>query len=147
MNSDFQEKLEKLARSRTIPFCYHCYSRAPSGRCEKCLSDDLMVELPESGVEYGLEWVIEEVLEGELDAVNTDEAFEESIRECYAETVSVLWMNLDAVSVAKEMDPISWNIAKSEWIDQEIEAGNLIAIGGGEKYFWSHDVERLAETA
>jgi hypothetical protein len=143
MNSELQEKLETLAYKRTIPFCYSCYSRAPSGRCEKCHSDDLMRELPGSGVEYGLSWVIDEILETELDAVGTAEAFEESVRGCYSETVAVLWMNLDAVSVAKEMDPISWDIAKSEWIDQEVEEGNLIAINGGEKYFWSHDVERL----
>jgi len=145
MNSELQEKLEKLARSRTIPFCYSCYCRAPSGRCEKCQSDDLMSELPGVGVEYGF-WAIDEILESELEAVDTDEAFEDSMRDCYAETVSVLWMSVDAVSVAKEMDPISWDIAKSEWLDQEIEAGNFVAINGGEKYFSGHEVEQLADS-
>ncbi len=59
---------------------------------------------------------------------------------------TVLWMSLDAVNVAKEMDPISWDIAKSEWLDQEIEAGNLVAINGGEKYFSAYEVEQLANS-
>ena len=146
MNTILQDKLENLARSRTIPFCYSCYCRAPSGRCERCHSDDLMVELPGSGVEYGLTWMIDEIIETELDPVNTDEVFEEFTRGCYPETVTVLWMNLDSVTVAKEMDPISWDVAKSEWLDQEIEEGNLVTTSGGQKYFWSHDIERLGDS-
>ena len=51
---EINEKLEKIAYSKTIPFCYCCYKEAPSGTCKSCHSDDLMRLLPEYGCEYGL---------------------------------------------------------------------------------------------
>lgn len=76
MSSNLQDKLEKLAMSRTIPFCYSCYCRAPTGRCEKCHSDDLCRELPGCGMDWGVDWAIQEILEGELEAIDTDEVGE-----------------------------------------------------------------------
>lgn len=52
--NDFQEALAQIARIKSVPFCYGCYSKAPSGRCTTCGSDDLMLEYPGCGVEYGL---------------------------------------------------------------------------------------------
>lgn len=143
MNTEIQEKLEQLALKKSIPFCYQCYRQAPSGRCTTCGSDDLMRELPGVGCEYGTDWIIREIVTAELTPVDTDEAFEESIRQCYPETVQVLWIALDAVSVAKEMDRASWDLARSEWESQEADEGNLITFDNGSTYYWSHDVENL----
>lgn len=52
--TEIQNNLEKIAYAKTIPFCYMCYIEAPTGRCTKCHSDDLMRLLPEYGCEYGL---------------------------------------------------------------------------------------------
>jgi len=52
--TEIQNNLEKIAYSKTIPFCYMCYIEAPTGRCTKCHSDDLMRLLPDYGCEYGL---------------------------------------------------------------------------------------------
>ncbi len=52
--NDITEALTQIAISKSIPFCYSCYTRAPSGKCATCFSDDLMFELPGIGVEYGL---------------------------------------------------------------------------------------------
>lgn len=71
--------------------------------------------VPGVGCEWGVDWVITHIVESELKSVNTEEAFEESVRSCYPEDVQVGWMKLDTVSVMKEMDPVSWNIARSEW--------------------------------
>lgn len=130
MNSELRQQLKNLALKRTIPFCYSCYQQAPSGVCKSCHSDDLMRLLPGHGCEYGLDWAIAAILREELTPVYTEEAFEESVRSCYPEEVQVGWMSFDAVSVMKEMDPISWDLAMSEWLDQEVEEENIISIGG-----------------
>ena len=56
------EKLEKIAFFETMPFCYGCYMKAPTGVCKACGTDDLMRELEGFGVEYGTEWVYEQLL-------------------------------------------------------------------------------------
>ncbi len=87
--------------------------------------------------------VIEAILGTELEPINIDEAFEESVRECHSQTVSVLWMNLDAVQIAQKMDPVWWSIAKSEWLDQEVDAEQVVAVHGVTDYFWKHGIEEL----
>lgn len=141
MNSELKQQLRNLALKRTIPFCYACYQQAPSGVCKSCHSDDLMRLLPRHGCEYGLDWAIAAILREELTPVDTEEAFEESVRSCYPEEVQVGWMSFDAVTVMKEMDPISWDLAMSEWLDQEVEEENIISIGGN--YYNLSDVMAL----
>jgi hypothetical protein len=70
MKTEIETKLEELAFKRTIPFCYGCYTEAPSGRCKTCGSDDLMRLMPSVGVEYGTDWVIKQILLEELTPVN-----------------------------------------------------------------------------
>ena len=79
MNSDLKSKLEILASNYSKPFCYSCHQVCPNGRCQSCGSDDLMRSTP-NGCEYGLDWVINEILNEKLVPVNTEEAFEESVR-------------------------------------------------------------------
>jgi len=145
MNTEIKEKLEKLAYKKSIPFCYSCYQDAHTGKCQKCGSDDLMRKISSVGVEFGIEWVLHHILETELTPVDTAEAFEESIRSCYPETVQVGWMTLDAVSVMKDQDPISWNIAQSEWESQEAEDGSILSLDNGSTYYWISDIEELLE--
>jgi hypothetical protein len=145
MNTEIHEQLQQLAIKRTIPFCYNCYERAPSGRCEKCGSDDLMRELPGDGVEYGLDWVIKSILETELTPVNLEEEFEESVRQCYPETTSVGWMTFDTTSLMKDMDPVSWNCAQSEWESGEADAGTIISFDHGSTYYRVDDIEDLLQ--
>jgi len=109
--NEITEALTQIAISKSIPFCYGCYTRAPSGRCTKCLSDDLMFELPQVGVEYGTNWLLRE----HLTPADTLEAFEQSVAECYPETVKIGWIEHDTVSAIKDLDPISWDIAHGEW--------------------------------
>lgn len=52
-------------------------------------------------------------------------------------------MSLDAVSVMKEMDPISWDLAMSEWLDQEVEDGNFFL--SKDLYFNKSEVLALVE--
>ena len=143
MNTEIQKQLHELALKKSKPFCYHCYKVARTGRCSTCSSDDLMRLLPEVGCEYGTEWIIEHILKEELTPVDLDEIFEDSVRSCYPETVQVGWMNLDTVQVMKDQDPISWEIAKNEWIDQESENESLVSFDNGASYYHLKDVEEL----
>lgn len=139
------EALTQIAVSKAIPFCYSCYTRAQSGRCTKCLSDDLMFELPQVGVEYGTDWLRREILREHLSPADTHEAFERSVAECYTETVQIGWIEYDTVTAIKELDPVSWRIAHDEWIDAEVSDGNLITFDNGTNYFWTAEVEQFIQ--
>ena len=143
--NDITEALTQISISKAIPFCYGCYTRAPAGRCTQCHSDDLMFELPGVGVEYGTEWLMRETLRKYLSPANTREAFEQSVAECYPETVKFGWIEHDTVSALKELDPVFWNIAHSEWVDAEASDGNLITFDNGTTYYWTTDVEAMIE--
>lgn len=145
MNEEIYEKLKTVAFNRTIPFCYSCYFEAPTGTCHHCGSDDLMRLLPGSGCEYGIAWVIKEILAEELTAVDMDQAFEEYVSECYPEQTTVGWLTLDIVSVLKEMDPVAWRCARSDWESAEESEGNLFTLDSGSTYYRTSDIEELIE--
>lgn len=102
LDASIQNRLRKLAYGRTIPFCYLCYSDAPSGRCQTCYSDDLMRHLPGDGVEYGVDWVIRSLIRDNLTEVDAEEAFQDSIRQCYDETVKIGWIECDTVEALSD---------------------------------------------
>jgi hypothetical protein len=145
LKSEIETRLEKLAYKRTIPFCYGCYQRAPSGRCELCFSDDLMRELAGDGVEYGVDWVIRSLLSSDLTPVDAEEAFEQSIADCYSETTKIGWLEYDTITAIKELDPVSWRCALSEWQCNEEDSGQIFSADGGSTYYWTHDVERYLD--
>jgi hypothetical protein len=134
-------RLEKLAFKKTTPFCYSCYRKAPTGRCAQCGSDDLMRELAGGGVEYGTSWVIEALIRDNLTPVNTSEAFEQSIADCYEETTKVGWIEVDTVTALKQLDPVSWRMAEGEWIDNEVSDEQLMTFDNGCTYYWTREVE------
>src|SRR5262249_485245 len=101
--------------------------------------------LPGVGVEYGVDWVIRELLDSHLTSANTLESFEQSIADCYPETVKIGWIEYDTATAIKTLDPVSWRIAHDEYIDGEIAPDNLFTVDGGNKPYWRHDVERFIE--
>ena len=143
MNIEIQKQLQELAYKRSTPFCYSDYIDCPGGRCPRCFSDDLMRSVAGVGCDHGVDWVIEHILETELEPANLDEAFEQSICECYPETTKVGWMEFDTVTLMKEQDPISWKCALSDYESQEESEGNVISLDGGLTYYWLHDIEAL----
>ena len=145
MNTEIIKNLEKIALNKTIPFCYECYKEAPTGRCNSCGSDDLMRLLRGEGCEFGLLWVIESLLLEALEPVDIKSAFQDSVTECHPETTTVGWMTLDTISILKEMDPVSWDIARSEWESAEEADGNIISFDHGSTYYWRSEVESFIE--
>ncbi len=141
MNDQLQKRLEAVAWKQSSPFCYGCYRKAPTGRCTTCFSDDLMRITENNGPEYGIEWVVEDIVKENLEAVDIDETFEESMSGCYPETTKIGWIDYDTVSAIKELDPISWDLAKSEWVDSEAQDEILFTLDNGSTYFRTSDLE------
>lgn len=143
MKNEIQEKLEQLALKRTTPFCYGCYIKAPTGVCPQCASDDLMRIMDGVGCDWNLDFAIKYILQEELTAIDTDEIFEDSIRSCYPETTQVGWMTVDTIDLMKSHDPISWRIAKDEYIDSLEQDEEIISLDDGSNYYWRHELELL----
>ena len=141
--SEIQKKLEQLALNRTTPFCYSCYEDAPTGICKRCGSDDLMRKLNGVGVEWGTDWVIQHILESELSAVDLDEEFENFMREVYPETTTIGFLDYDTVSAMKELDPIAWRCAQSDWESTESDEGLIMSFDHGSTYYRTSDIEDL----
>jgi hypothetical protein len=140
-----KRQIELLKVNWGTPVLCTEWSQGYDPKTQSCGSDDLMRLLPGNGCEYGLGWVIDEILKEELSPVNTADAFEDSMRSCYEEKVQVGWMTLDAVSVMKEMDPTSWSLAQSEWESEELDAGSFYSPDNGSTIYEMRDVERFIE--
>lgn len=141
MKTEILKKLEKIAEDRTIPFCMSCHIKAPKGICPSCFSDDLMRHLDGVGVEWGTSWVIKHILQEEFTPVDTDEAFESSLEDCYPEETEIGFMRVNTIEAMKDLDPTWWEMAKSEYIDSLIEDGSIVEVGGN--YYWDYDLEAL----
>ncbi len=145
MNTEIYQKLTELAFKKSKPFCYHCYEVALTGVCKTCGSDDLMRLVDGVGCEYGTDWVVKHILETELKAVDLEESFEQTVRECFPETTTVGWREFDTVTLLKEQDPVSWCCALSDYESQEADEGNIVSFDRGTNYYWARDVEELIE--
>jgi hypothetical protein len=107
--------------------------------------NDLMRLLPDSGCEYGVDWIVKELIEENLEFINSDEIFEQMIENCYEETTQIGFMKLSTVQVMKDQDPICWDIAKGEYIDGLAEDEQLITFDNGSNHYWIHDIENYIE--
>ena len=145
--NDLKPRLEKLAYQQSRPFCYGCYIEAPSGRCPKCLSDDLMRLVRGDGCEYGIEWVVRHLIEANLTPLDAESGVEESITDCYPETTKVGWIEPNTVTILKQLDPISWDMAKSEWVDSQREDGELVSFDNGGSHYRTYDIEAYLDEA
>jgi len=104
-----------------------------------------MFELPGIGVEFGTEWLLLEILREHLTPANTLEVFQQSVADCYPETVKFGWIEYDTVSALKELDPVSWDMAYNEWLDSETSDEILITFDNGSNHYWTSEIEQLIE--
>jgi hypothetical protein len=145
MQIEIKKQLEELAYKRSIPFCYSDYIECPTGRCAKCRSDDLMRLVPGVGCEWGIDWVVQHILETELEPVDLEEMFEEYVRQIYPETTKVGWMEFDTVTLMKENDPVSWRCALADYESEEASEGTILSFDNGSTYYNSQSIENLIE--
>lgn len=95
----------------------------------------------------GLSWVIKSLIRDNVKPIDLDEAFEESIRQCYPETVQVGWMELDTVQTMKDADSVSWDLAQGEWVSEEENEGQIATFDNGSVYYYVYDIERYLDEA
>lgn len=145
--SELLNSLHAIARSKSVPFCYACYCKATSGRCSKCRSDDLMLEYPGHGTDWGTDWIVREILSEYLTPADTLEAFEQSVSDCYPESATIGWLRVDTATALKQLDSVSWNLAHSEWVDNEVTDQNLTTFDNGSTYYWTRDIEQFIAEA
>lgn len=143
-NIELYQQLEKIAYQKSTPFCYLCYKAAPTGICSTCSSNDLMRQT-ESGCEFGVDWIVKELLEESLTQADCKDAFEEMIEDCYGNTVTVGFMKLSTIDVMKNQDFIAWGIAVNEYISQLEEDEQLISFDNGSTHYWVYDVENYIQ--
>ena len=137
------KKLEQIAFLKTTPFCYGCYIKAPTGVCLNCGTDDLMRELKGFGVEYGTEWVYEQLLKEALTPVDTEEIFINMVEDCY-EDAKIGWITVDTVTAIKNLDSVSWRLAQDDYIESLVSDEELITFDE-KNYFWKYDVLEFIE--
>lgn len=82
-----------------------------------------------------------------MEPADTSTAFEESVRQCYPEEVTIGWITYDTVAAIRELDPVSWELSVSEFIDQEVSEENLVTLDDGSTHFWKHDIEEYLDEA
>jgi hypothetical protein len=99
------------------------------------------------GCEYGIDWCVKHLVEENVETADTAAAFEDSVSQCYPEEVKIGWITYSTVLALKELDPVSWRMAESEYIDQEVEEENLVTFDNGSTYFWIRDLEQYADDA
>lgn len=143
MKSEILKKLEKLAQERTIPFCMSCYIKAPKGVCPCCHSDDLGRWMDGVGLDWSLNFAVEYILQEKCTPVDTEQSFEDMIRSCYSEETVVGWMKFDTCDLMKSQDPISWRIARDEYIDDLESEEEIMSFDNGSTYYWTYDLEGL----
>lgn len=143
MKSKIQKQLIELAYQKTTPFCYGCYIKAPQGVCPLCKSDDLMRHLEGVGVEYGTDWVIEDILDNKLNEVDTESVFTESIKGQYPEETEVGFMRINTIQAMKDSDPAWWDMEKEDHISGLEENDEIMSFNGGKTYYWIHDLKKL----
>ncbi|PIP89146.1 MAG: hypothetical protein COW01_00205 [Bdellovibrionales bacterium CG12_big_fil_rev_8_21_14_0_65_38_15] len=100
-----------------------------------------MRHLKDVGVEYGTDWVIKSILEEALSEIDLEESFEQMIDNFYGQEVQIGFIKMNVSTAIKNLDPIAWNMAKSEYLDTHIEDESVIDIG--EDHYWKHDLESL----
>jgi len=142
LDNEEYEALEKIAYVKSKPFCYSCYQEVKNKYCSGCGSDDNMRLVEGFGVEYGIEWVIDYFL-GECCAPVDPDFAEDSLRDCYGETVKIGWIEIDPIDAIKTLDPISYRIAIDEYLDGFRENGEIIEVAGED--YWKDDILKFIE--
>ena len=136
------ERLENAAYKITQKFCYGCYKVIDGDHCPTCGTDDFMRHLEGVGVEYGVDWVIDHLIETRLNPVDGDEYFADMLDECYPEIV-IGCCSFYPSQVMKELDPTAFNIGVTEYLDGMVEDGTLYEHNGD--YYNMDDLENMLD--
>ena len=139
ITDDLQEKLTALAFDVTDNFCYGCYKVVEGDRCPVCGSDDFMRHLDGVGVEYGTDWVIENLIKEHCSPIDAEEQFEELLSET-CETVKIGSLEYDPGYVLRNIDPVAFRCGVSDMLADDEQ---YIEVDG--QYYQVYDIETMIE--
>lgn len=135
--NELWNSLEAIAEKKSTPFCYQCYRGTETGVCPNCHSDDLMREVKGVGVEYGLDWVVKEILETEIGDLNDQEfaaQYDEMLDDCYNE-IKLGDLTFLPSDVIKKMDPVAYRTGYNDYLDSITEDDLLVTFDNGVTYY------------
>ena len=135
-------RLESAAYKKSDNFCYSCYKVVDGAFCPTCHSDDFMRHLEGVGVEYGTEWVIEELIKQHCEAIDDEELFDEMMDECYPE-IEIGCCSWTPSHVMSELDPTAYRIGVSEHADSLVQDDQLYECDGA--YYQMFDIEEMID--
>jgi predicted RNA-binding Zn-ribbon protein involved in translation (DUF1610 family) len=135
MTDELKEQFTELAYEKTEPFCYGCYHVVKANVnkeyfCPTCGSDDLMRHMEGVGVEWGISWVIEHLIEVECEKIEfEDNQYDEMLDDCHP-IVTIGSSTFYPSTILKECDPICYEMGKDEYFDgnaeEKLESGEWI---------------------
>jgi hypothetical protein len=137
---EIHARLESIAYKVTDNFCYGCYKVVEGDYCPECHSDDFMRHMDGVGVEYGTEWVIEELIKQHCEAIDDEELFDEMMDECYPE-IEIGCCSWQPSYAMKELDPTAYRIGVSEHADSLVQDDQLYECDGD--YYQMFDIEEM----
>ena len=59
--------------------------------------------------------------------------------------IQVGWLSYDVTTILKALDATTWDIAKSEFLDNQVSDEILFTVDNGSTYYLTSDVEELVE--
>jgi hypothetical protein len=65
--------------------------------------------------------------------------------QCYPETTTVGFLQIDTVTAMKELDPVAWDLAKSEWLDGMISDEEAVTFDNGSTHYRVSDIEQFLD--
>ena len=140
-DTELMKKLKKVAIMKTVPFCYSCYIDCPNGICRICHSDDLMRKLEDIGVEYGIMWVINHLIEKNVEIFNIENAFQNHITSQYGQKVQIAFLNTDLIEAIKSVDEVAWEMEKKSFLGDLKLVGEVYEIKNN--YYLAESVEKF----
>lgn len=143
ISTSISGQLTELAYKLTDNFCYGCYRVVEGEFCPECHSDDFMRHMDGVGVEYGTDWVVDEIVKEHLEPVDENELFDEMMDCCYPD-IEIGCSSWTASHVLKNLDPIAYRIGTSEYMQDLVEDEQYLEIDGG--YYAVSDIEEMIET-
>lgn len=141
-DTELMKKLKKVAMKKTVPFCYSCYMDCPNGICRTCLSDDLMRKLEGVGVEYGTTWVINHLIESNVEVFDIENEFQNHITSQHGEKVQIAFLNTDLVEAIKSVDEVAWEMEKKSFLNDLKLVGEVHEFKNN--YYLVESIEKFA---
>jgi hypothetical protein len=142
INQIHADEIREIAFQKSKPYCYQCSIVVKTKYCPSCNTDDLMRLVEGVGNEYGIEWVVEHLINNNLKPVDLDAEFHELLEELYPDspTLCGAWVGQSQADILKDYDPIQYREMLLNEIDGREKDGVIFTIDNGDKYFLTTDL-------